>query len=78
MATLDEKLLNPARHYAAPADVIGDPELTYAQKCDVLKAWRQDAERLAESTAEGMGGGEPAHLRAVALAQQQLDALTFD
>lgn len=74
MASLDEKILNPARHYSAPRDVISDPDLSHRQKRDVLKAWRQDAERLAESTAEGMGGGEPAHLREVALAQQQLDA----
>lgn len=75
MATLDEKMLNPNKHYASPADVLIDDALTREEKASVLAAWRLDAERLSESSNEGMSGGENARLREVALAQHSLDAL---
>ena len=55
-----------------------DNDLTWDQKRDVLAAWRLDAERMAESSNEGMGGGEQSRLREVAIAQQQLSALVSD
>lgn len=75
MATLDEKMLNPAKCYKSPADVLIDDALTREEKGKVLAAWRMDAERLTESSNEGMSGGENARLRDVALAQISLDAL---
>ncbi len=75
MATLDDKMFNPNKCYASPADVLMDDALTREEMADVLAAWRIDAERLSESSNEGMGGGENARLREVALAQHSLDAL---
>ena len=76
MATLDEKMLNPAKCYKSPADVLIDDALTREEKSKVLSAWRLDAERLSESSNEGMSGGENARLRDVALAQHSLEALS--
>lgn len=78
MPTLQDILLNPARCYDSPAHVLMDAQLTYEEKRKVLDAWRLDAERLADSSNEGMGGGEDSRLREVALAQQQLAALVSD
>ncbi len=78
MSTLDQKMLNPSRAYTSPGHVLLDSGLTWDQKRDVLAAWRLDAERMAESSNEGMGGGEQSRLREVAIAQQQLAALVSD
>jgi hypothetical protein len=78
MISVDEKMLNPARCYDSPGHVLLDKALTYEQKRDVLNAWRLDAERLSDSSNEGMSGGEQSRLREVAIAQQQLAALTSD
>ena len=75
MATLDQKMTNPADIYASPADILLDDHLDRDEKARVLAAWRLDAERLSEASNEGMGGGESARLREVALAQSQLDSL---
>jgi hypothetical protein len=76
MATLEEKILNPMACYTSPAEVLIDDGLTLEDKDKVLKAWRLDAEQLAESTNEGMGGGQNPRLRDVALAQHSLETLT--
>ena len=76
MATVDEKLMNPAKYYASPADVVVDDMLSQEEKVRVLSAWRLDAERLSESSNEGMTGGEKPRLREVALAQHSLEALS--
>ena len=75
MTTLEQKLANPSDAYASPADVLVDDHLDHDEKVRVLAAWRMDAERLSESANEGMGGGENARLREVALAQMQLESL---
>ena len=75
MATLDQKLMNPSDVYKSPADVLVDDHLSHDEKVRVLAAWRHDAELLSESTNEGMGGGENARLREVALVQTQLESL---
>lgn len=69
---LQEKLKSPAQAYNSPGDVLIDEELSHEEKEQVLDAWRLDAERLADSSNEGMAGGEPARLREVALAKQKL------
>jgi hypothetical protein len=76
--TLQDKLMNPAKAYESPGHVLLDAGLTYEEKRKVLEAWRLDAERLADSSNEGMSGGEQNRLREVALAQQQLAALVSD
>jgi hypothetical protein len=75
MATLEDKMQNPAKCYKSPADVLIDDALSSVQRKEVLAAWRLDAERLSESSNEGMSGGENARLREVALAQQSLETL---
>jgi hypothetical protein len=74
----EDKVSSPARCFESPAHVLLDRTLDWTQKKDVLGAWRHDAERLSESSNEGMSGGEASRLREVALAQQQLDALVSD
>lgn len=76
--TVGDKALNPTRFFESPAHVLLDATLTHEQKSTVLESWRLDAERMAESTNEGMGGGEQSRLREVAMAQQQLAALVSD
>jgi len=76
--TLQDKLMNPSKAYESPGHVLLDKGLTHDEKRKVLDAWRMDAERLADSSNEGMSGGEENRLREVALAQQQLDALVSD
>ena len=76
MATLDDKMLKPASCYNSPADVVLDDALTREEKARVLAAWRSDAERMSESSNEGMSGGENARLREVALAQLALESKT--
>jgi hypothetical protein len=78
MPTLQDILQNPARCYDSPSHVLMDSALSYDEKRQVLDAWRLDAERLADSSNEGMGGGEASRLCEVALAQQQLAALVSD
>lgn len=76
MATIDDKMMNPAKCYKSPAEVLIDDSLSRDEMKRVLAAWRLDAERLTESSNEGMTGGENARLREVALAQHSLEALS--
>jgi hypothetical protein len=56
--SIDKARLDPASTYATPQDVADDERLTCEQKIEILKSWAYDEQRLAESEAEGMGGGE--------------------
>lgn len=62
---LDELIANPHRHFGHPADVLNEPTLSTDEKRRILESWKQDAQRLAESTAENMSGGEETDLRDV-------------
>lgn len=68
-------LINPAAGYAAPSEVLTDERLTGAQKLTVLTEWEQDAARLEESVAEGMGGGESNKLMEVKKARLALEGM---
>jgi hypothetical protein len=70
---LDRIKLNPQKVYANPQDVAGDMRLSKEERLEILAAWEQDARRLAESTSEGMGGGEDSRLREVAKARASLE-----
>lgn len=67
--TFERAKRDPAAVFRKPEEVLEHPAFTCEQKCEILRAWVQDATRLSESEAEGMGGGEPAMLGRV------LDAL---
>lgn len=56
-----------------PREVLAAADLDRAEKREILEAWRLDAARLADSSAEGMAGGEPSMLRRVELALAELD-----
>lgn len=51
-------IVHPESAYKAPNDVLADEKLTYSQKLELLKSWKDNAEQLQQSTAEGMTGGE--------------------
>lgn len=65
-------LQNPQAFFAEPRDVTDDRQLSREQKLEVLRRWEQDALRLSESEAEGMGGGEENMLGRVKQAIQTL------
>jgi hypothetical protein len=71
---LDKAKLDPASTYATPQDVADDRRLTREQKIEILKSWAWDEQRLAESEAEGMGGGERSIEREVLRVIGELEA----
>lgn len=71
----DKILVNPAAEYATPSEVLTDERLTGDQKKTVLAEWEQDAARLEESVAEGMGGGEANRLMEVKQARRALGSI---
>lgn len=69
---VEELIANPQRHFDHPVDVLNEPELSVDEKRRILESWKQDAQRLAESTAENMSGGEETDLRDVSKVLVQL------
>jgi hypothetical protein len=55
---LERALLDPASSFDAPKDVVHSPELSRAQKIEVLCRWAYDARELAVAEEEGMVGEE--------------------
>ena len=53
----ERALLNPAREFAHPKDVLADMSLTLEQKVKVLRRWEYDALELEVAEEENMGGG---------------------
>jgi hypothetical protein len=72
---IDELVSNPQRHFDHPSDVLSEPTLTMEEKRRILESWKQDAQRLAESTAENMSGGEESDLRDVSKVLVELNAI---
>jgi hypothetical protein len=62
---VEDLIANPQRHFDHPVDVLREPTLTADEKRRILESWKLDAQRLAESTAENMSGGEESDLREV-------------
>lgn len=62
---VEDIIANPQRHFDHPVDVLREPTLTADEKRRILESWKLDAQRLAESTAENMSGGEETDLREV-------------
>ncbi len=73
---VDELAFAPKRHFDRPEDVLADDKLTYGDKRRILESWKHDAQRLAESTAENMTGGEETDLREVSRVLVELKATT--
>ncbi len=72
---LDELIDNPHRHFRHPQDVLEESTLSVDDKRRILESWKQDAQRLAESTAENMSGGEETDLRDVSKVLVQLNTM---
>jgi hypothetical protein len=62
---VDDLIAYPQRHFGRPEEVLNEPTLSVADKRRILESWKLDAQRLAESTAENMSGGEETDLRDV-------------
>jgi hypothetical protein len=72
---IDELVANPHRHFDHPAEVLSEPTLTKDEKRRILESWKLDAQRLAESTAENMTGGEETDLRDVSKVLVELNSM---
>jgi len=72
---IDNMVANPHRHFSNPVEVLQSPELTNDEKRRILESWKLDAQRLAESTAENMSGGEESDLREVSKSLVQLNTM---
>jgi hypothetical protein len=70
---IDQILLDPAKYFATPAQAARSPDYSFFDRIRILERWRQDAKRLAQSTDEGMSGGEPSLLRDVELELANLE-----
>jgi hypothetical protein len=62
---LNSAILNPARAYKYPMDVVEALRITPLEKLAILKAWEADERALQRAEDEGMVGGEHAHLQRV-------------
>lgn len=71
---IDELVEHPQRHFDHPSKVLVEPTLSKDEKRRILESWKLDAQRLAESTAENMSGGEESDLRDVSKVLVELDA----
>ena len=65
---------DPAAEYATPQALLDDTKLTQAEKKDLLRRWRYDAEELSVAEDEGMITGEPGLLHQVLTALHSLDS----
>jgi RimJ/RimL family protein N-acetyltransferase len=65
---------DPASEYATPQALLDDTGLTQAQKKDLLRRWRYDAEELSVAEDEGMISGEPGLLHQVLTALHSLES----
>ena len=70
----EDILLDPARVFADPEDVLADDELTREEKIRVLKLWEHDAAEAEVATEEGMRGNGDGLLHRILLALHEVDA----
>lgn len=64
---------DPAKHFAAPRDVVSDRRLTHDEKRRILDSWALDAQLLTVADEENMAGGDRPGLREVKLALLELE-----
>jgi len=72
---VEDLIAYPQRYFQRPDRVLVEPKLTTDEKRRILESWKLDAQRLAESTAENMSGGEETDLREVSKVLVQLKAM---
>lgn len=72
---VEDLIAYPQRHFGRPEEVLNEPTLSVDDKRRILESWKLDAQRLAESTAENMSGGEETDLRDVSKVLIQLKSL---
>lgn len=72
---VDQMVMQPTRHFDNPDEVLSHPGLKYKDRLRILESWKLDAQRLAESTAENMSGGEQGDLSGVSRALLQLKSI---
>ncbi|RYG38134.1 MAG: hypothetical protein EON93_02575 [Burkholderiales bacterium] len=72
---VDDLIAYPQRHFGRPEEVLNEPTLSVDKKRRILESWKLDAQRLAESTAENMSGGEETDLRDVSKVLIQLKSM---
>jgi hypothetical protein len=72
---VDQLVTQPTRHFDDPSEVLSYPGLKYRDRLRILESWKQDAQRLAESTAENMSGGEETDLLEVSQALLRLKSM---
>ena len=70
----EKALLNPAKEFAHPKDVLTEQSFTLEQKVKVLRHWEYDALELEVAEEENMGGDSPSILSEVLDALHRLDA----
>lgn len=72
---VEDLIAYPQRHFDRPEEVLNEPTLSVDEKRRILESWKLDAQRLAESTAENMSGGEETDLRDVSKVLIQLKSM---
>lgn len=64
---------DPGKHFAAPRDVVADPDLDLGEKRRILDSWALDAQLLSVAEEENMSGQDRPGLREVKLALLELE-----
>src|SRR5712672_3128787 len=75
-----ERLLQPARYFRHPRDVVGDATLTAAEKRAILSSWASDASAVESTPAlrQILGSGHVVKFDEVIDALQELDGKADD
>jgi hypothetical protein len=71
-ARLENILMDPAKSFAGPEDVLAAHGLTRDEKIRVLKLWEHDVAEAEVATEEGMRGNGDGLLRRILLALHEL------
>ena len=74
MSGIDIKraLLDPPSVFPSPEDLLEEPSLKKAQKIELLKRWKYDAQEISDATSEGMIGENNDMVHRVSLALEFL------
>jgi DNA-directed RNA polymerase specialized sigma24 family protein/DNA-binding NarL/FixJ family response regulator len=60
---LDEPVPNPRKHFDTPEHLLDDPELSDAEKQELLKEWDSEMDARLNAEAEGMSASDPISAR---------------
>ena len=72
-ASIETIIKDPGKHFAAPRDVVADPDLDLDEKRRILDSWALDAQLLSVAEEENMSGLDRPGLREVKLALLELE-----